>query len=115
MSARILFSRNAYGPITNYDKAKQNASLNLTPKWLSSWKLLGFKIISDNEHSERIHFFITRRPELEWLDYTLYFRFDFVIPHNVSVKSKLQHPPPGHLTPFPAREGRNLIARLDSR
>ena len=31
---------------------------------------------------------------------------------NVSVKSKLQHPPrayPGHLMPFPAREGGNLI------
>ena len=32
---------------------------------------------------------------------------------NVPVKSKLQHPPPGaytgHLTPFPAQEGENLI------
>ena len=31
---------------------------------------------------------------------------------NVSVKSKFQHPPrayPGHLTPFLAREGGNLI------
>ena len=31
---------------------------------------------------------------------------------NVGVKSKLRHPPreyPGHLTPFPAREGGNLI------
>ena len=32
--------------------------------------------------------------------------------HNVSVKSKLKHPPrayPGHLTSFPAREGGNLM------
>ena len=72
LSARILFSRNAHGPITNYDKTKQNASLILMPKWLSSRKLLGFKIMSDNEHSERIRFFITPRPELEWLDYTVF-------------------------------------------
>ena len=47
-----------------------------------------------------------------WIDQSGFSRWEKIQCPHLSVKSKLQHPPwayPGHLTPFLAREGGNLI------
>ena len=57
--------------------------------------------------------YLERLPSLQDIDL---FTLNLDEKSNVSVKSKLQHPPPraypGHLTPLPFRGGGNLIIRV---